>query len=119
MGWLNIFGTEKVVSKGMDMIDDAFYTDQEEAEDAKGKREWKLKLLQAYQPFKTAQRLLALLYSIPYVSIVVYATIMNDMVLMERVNEALGMQCLAIVSFYFMGGVGEGMINASLNKNKK
>ena len=119
MSWLNIFGTEKVVNKGMDMIDDAFYTDQEEAADGAVKREWKLKLLQAYQPFKTAQRLLALLYSVPYVSLVVYATVINDMLLMTRVNESLGMQCLAIVSFYFMGGMGEGMIRASLNKKDK
>ena len=114
MAWWNIFGTEKVIGKGMDLIDDAFYTDQEEAEDATKKREWKLKLLKAYEPFKTAQRLLALVYSVPYVSIVVYATVVNNMALMERVQEALGMQCLAIISFYFMGGMAEGALKATM-----
>lgn len=109
--------TGGTVEKGMDLIDDAFYTDQEEAQDEQKKREWKLKLLQAYQPFKVAQRRLALLYSVPYVSFASYGLAINDLERVAMANDVFGIPCSIILGFYFMGGAGEGMIRASLKKD--
>ena len=61
MGILSsLFGSGKVIDKGTDMLDNAFYTDQEKAEGH-------IRLLSAYEPFKLAQRLLAMIIVPPWV----------------------------------------------------
>ena len=113
------FVTNKVVERGFTMIDKAFYTDQEKAEDkqlvTKAAVDSKVKLLEAYHPFKKTQRVLA------YGFIGVYIFIMLNGVLvslfgivdvdsfkdaLDFANEMyLGEISLTIIVFYFGGGV--------------
>ena len=57
--WSKLFGSDKIISAGINTIDKIVYTDEEKADN-------KLSLLKLYEPFKLAQRLLAVIYSIPY-----------------------------------------------------
>lgn len=111
-----LFGSEKVIEKSVDGlyngIDMSFYTEEEQAIALQKKQEFYVDLLKAYEPFKLAQRFLALIYSIPYVSIVVYCIIANDMARLASANDALGLQNLIILGFYFGGGAFEGVIRA-------
>jgi len=112
----SLFGSEKTVDKATSGIyngvDMAFYTDEERAIALQKKQEFYVKLLKAYEPFKVAQRLLALIYSIPYVTIVVYCIVANNLDMLKVATEALGLQNLIILSFYFGGGAFEGVIRA-------
>jgi len=51
--WSSILGKGDTISKGLDIIDNAFYTDQERAD-------MKKELLRAFEPFKKAQRQIAI-----------------------------------------------------------
>ena len=55
-----ILGSEAVISKGMDLIDDMHTSD---AEGVAAKSKAKTDLLAAYQPFKLAQRYIALMFT--------------------------------------------------------
>lgn len=99
-----LFGSSKAVEKGADMLDNAFYTDQEKAEGH-------IKLLAAYEPFKIAQRLLALIVVPPWVlanficfGIWLFNPDYNIGPAMEILNDKLGVTAIAIVAFYFGGG---------------
>ena len=107
-----LLGSDKVIKGGMDLIDNAFHTDEEKAEEHKV-------FLKLYEPFKVAQRYLALIFSIPFAAIhfiafglrlvfwqepdiqAVIAAVQADM------NESLGLIVLTIVGFYFFGGAAE------------
>ena len=52
----SILGNGDVLSKGMDLIDDAFESDEEQRE---SRTKAKIELMKAYAPFKVAQRWLA------------------------------------------------------------
>lgn len=100
-----LFGSSKVVEKGTDMLDNAFYTDQEKAEGH-------IKLLSAYEPFKLAQRLLAMIVVPPWVlaNFICFAIWLinpeyNIEPAMSILNEKLGIAAIAIVAFYFSGGM--------------
>lgn len=121
--WGRLFGTEKVVDGLYNGIDKSFFTDEEKANHF-------LKILKAYEPFKLAQRLLALIVGIPYVIIYmisaltfVYGMSIENLDHATRVIEAskslatlnndnLGMPFAIILGFYFSGGMIEGGINA-------
>jgi len=110
MGLLGkIFGSDKVISKGLDLADNAFYTDQE-----KGAAH--MKLLELYEPFKVIQRYLALIFSIPFAllhfgmySFRAYNW-ENDILqaaiklIQGDMNESLGLIVLTMIGFYFAGG---------------
>ena len=121
-----IFGNGDILSGGIKMIDDAFYTDSEKAEDkAKAisqKAEHKLNLLKAYAPFKIAQRYIAVvflfLFSISFIGILV-ATGLNaetqkyiDVIDAFKINYIMGM----IVMFYFSGGLVESAKSPKVGK---
>lgn len=100
-----LFGSSRVVEKGTDMLDNAFYTDQEKAEGH-------IRLLSAYEPFKIAQRLLALIVVPPWVlaNLICFCIWLvnpdyNIEPAMNILNEKLGLAAIAIVSFYFGGGL--------------
>jgi len=107
-----IFGTDKVISRGMDMLDDLHYSDSEKAED---RNKAKIALLKAYEPFKLAQRYLALIFTFIFVFIMLNGVLgalygMVDMTNVDKAKEFandmwLGEIMLAIVSFYFGGGL--------------
>ena len=120
--WGDLF-SGGIVSKGIDMVDDAILTDQE-------RMGFKAKLLALYEPYKIAQRLLALIVSIPFISLhVIYSLV--DMCLIAKGHSAvfdelsqrnidtLGEGWSWIMVWYFTGGVIEGGIKAAKGMFKK
>ncbi len=110
-----LFGSEEGVKKIVDGVyngvDKSFFTEEEKAQ-------YFLKLLEAYHPFKLAQRLIALLFVIPYVFVVLvflglfsvglflHDNVMIDVSLdlLDYVNKYFGVPVSIIVGFYFAGG---------------
>ncbi|MDB4726137.1 hypothetical protein OAF54_01780 [bacterium] len=117
MGFLGrIFGSDNAINKGFDLVDDAFMTRQEEGEERVKIQSNKIKLLEAYEAFKVAQRLIALIVCPIYVllcALIVCLTLAGI-----DTNEAetklnslyLGESFLSIIIFYFGGGFVEGGI---------
>lgn len=133
--WSSLFGTDDVVKKTVDGIyngvDAAVYTAQEKAQ-------YFLDLLKHYEPFKLAQRLIALCIISTYLFVWVIAGILlvasvffdpnipDDAAaayisksaqlvaaskqLAADNNEILGMPTGFIVAFYFAGGAIEGVV---------
>lgn len=116
MSWLgHLFGSESVVKKGVDLIDNAFYTDQEKASQ-------KLKLLNSYEPYKLAQRYLAVMFCfvflISFLVGVVFVCLGRDVdALLDLVSEFyLWAIVLTIISFYFGGGFIESFVKTKKTK---
>lgn len=119
----NIFGTGEVVKKGLELIDEAWTSDEEKADNQakiiEAKTNAKATLLNAYAPFKLAQRYLALMFSSVFLFIMLNGILgaLYGWVDMEAVNEAkkfanemyLGEIVLTIVIFYFGGGAIESL----------
>ncbi len=117
----NIFGTGEVVKKGLELIDEAWTSDEEKADNQakiiEAKTNAKATLLNAYAPFKLAQRYLALMFSSVFLFIMINGILgaLYGWVDMEAVNEAkkfanemwLGEIMITIVGFYFGGGLVE------------
>lgn len=110
-----LFGSNKAIESGFDLVDKAFHTSEEKAEDALKATNAKINLLRAYEAFKLAQRMLALCYSLPYVTawtVTFFASFWLD------VDKQMGMLMesdiafanIIILSFYFGGGAIEGVI---------
>ncbi len=111
----DLFKSEGVVKKAVDGVyngvDKVIFTDEEKAE-------YFLRLLEAYHPFKLAQRFLALLFVVPYVLsfLVAFFTFVFGLFLrsshitdvsleiLEFTNNYLGVPVSVIVAFYFAGG---------------
>jgi len=120
-----ILGINGIVEKGMDFIDDIHYSDSEEAEDkramVKAKAENKIKLMEAYAPFKLAQRYIALMFVGVFIFILLngvlgalYGSIDKENVEMAKnfANEMwLGEIVIAIITFYFGGGLASSIKN--------
>ena len=102
-----IFGSTKIIDAGIASIDALVFTPQE-------KSEAKLELLKHYEPFKIAQRYLALifsgLFSLAFFAALILALLGEpyDAVTDVVVAFSLGQIVLAIVGFYFLGGVVSG-----------
>lgn len=111
-----IFGSGDVVSKGLDLIDD-IHTSTEEEIAAKNKA--KTDLLQAYAPFKLAQRYLAVMFGGTYLLSFVLVLGMTlagvgDVTAVKTVlgEFYIGEIMAGIVMFYFGGGAFEGFARA-------
>jgi len=112
-----IFGTDTIIKKGMDLVDEAFYTDEEKADDkqkmASLKINNKIKLLEAYAPFKVAQRYLAVLFAIVFLGTYIITLVMyflnEDIKGLVEVMKLFSIDwiMLTIVAFYFGGGFME------------
>lgn len=109
----SILGSPSVINKGMDLIDDAFTSD-EEARESKTKA--KIDLMKAYAPFKLAQRYLALMFAFTFLFsffLVLGMTLFGDsdpaavFKVMEQFK--IGWIMTTIVLFYFGGGLVESM----------
>ena len=125
----NIFGTGEVVKKGLELIDEAWTSDEEKAENEakiiEAKTNAKTTLLNAYAPFKLAQRYLALMFSSVFLFIMMNGVLgaLYGWVDMNAVQEAirfanemwLGEIMLTIIGFYF----GGGLVESYKNKDKK
>jgi len=121
-----LFGSDTVINKSVSGIDALVFTDQE-------KSTHKIELLKLYEPFKLAQRLLALLYSLVFLFVFLiavaiwivgafssnleqagyYMSIAKE--LAEWNIDTLGLVISLIIGFYFGGGFVEGV----LTKHKK
>ena len=114
MGILNnIFGSGDVISKGIDLID-SFHTSDTEMIEARTTA--KVELMQSYAPFKNAQRILATLFAVTYISTYILVIIMTFRG--ENVDAVKGILqefqidwiMLTIVMFYFGGGLAESVM---------
>jgi hypothetical protein len=115
MGSMNLigklFGSDKAISKAVDGIYDGLdalvLTPEERLENFNTQ-------LKLYEPFKVAQRLLACIFGIPY-SLAWFVTFCASFVLdditpqIELLTGTMGQIVLAIVAFYFVGGVVDGL----------
>jgi len=114
-----ILGSGDVIKKGMDLIDD-MHTSDEEAIAAKSKA--KIDLMNAYAPFKIAQRYLALMFGFTF--LLTYALVLTMTILGQGDPDAvtkvmdqfsINYAMLIILGFYFGGGAVEGF----MEKRKK
>jgi hypothetical protein len=109
-----IFGSPSVISKGLELIDDAFESDEEKRE---SKTKAKLDLMKAYAPFKVAQRYLALMFGGMFVLsffLVLGMTLAGfdvDPVFVVLEKFKVGWVMMSIVTFYFGGGLVESFGN--------
>ena len=117
----NIFGSGDVIKKGLDLIDEAWTSDEEKADNEvkiiEAKTNAKATLLNAYAPFKLAQRYLALMFTFVFLFIMMNGVLgaLYGWVDMASVQEAkkfanemwLGEIMITIVGFYFGGGLAE------------
>lgn len=108
---MGIFDWGETVAKGMEVIDKAFYTDQERAEQ-------KSKLLEDLRGFKVVQRFLAKeVMKMFKILLIVEVPLALSSVFFEKAGEALkalntleavqilGWSYLAVMALYFTGGV--------------
>lgn len=123
----SIFGGGEVIKKGLNLIDEAWTSDEEKAQNKiriiEAKTKAKADLLSAYAPFKLAQRYLAIMFTIIFLFIMLNGVLgaLYGIINMQNVQRALdfankmwlGEIMLAIVSFYFGGGFLE-----SINRKK-
>lgn len=108
-----LFGSDKVIDAGISGLDKMFYTSEEKAEDKLRAASWKIKMLGAYEPFKVAQRLLALTFAIPY-AIAWFTTFCvsfsRDVTAQEKLLSGDISQIVwTIIGFYFLGGIAESV----------
>lgn len=108
-----ILGSGDVVEKGMALID-SMHTSTEEEVAAKSKA--KTDLLAAYQPFKLAQRYIALMFTFTFISCFAITLGMTlagkgdiDGVKAILGDFWIGEIMLLIVGFYFGGGLAESL----------
>jgi len=118
-----LFGSDKVVDKGLELIDDMWTSDAEEAEEKRKMVEAKAKaktdLLGAYAPFRLAQRYLALMFTFVFLFIMLNGVVgsLYGWIDIQNVKDAkefansmwLGEIMLAIVGFYFGGGFADSV----------
>ena len=123
----SLFGNTDLVGKGMTGIGKIFFTEEERAD-------YKLMFLKAYEPFKIAQRLLALMYSFVFLTFLsiaffmyIYGVCIEDIErskflvlqakeLITMIFATLGTPVSLILGFYFGGGMLEGLIKAKVGK---
>ena len=116
-----IFGSGDVIKSGIDLID-SMHTSTEEEVAAKTKA--KTEMLNAYAPFKLAQRVIAFSFTFVYLacfSLVLGFTLADMTTDADKVKQVLedfqiGYAMLIILAFYFGGGAFEGVLSA---KGKK
>ena len=116
-----IFGSDTVIKKTVEIIDEAFYTDSEKPEDRqemqKFKAAHKIKLMDSFSPFKVAQRVIAFGFVFVFLFVMINGILsaMYGIVPIENVDRArsfankmyLSEIIMMIVTFYFSGGLVE------------
>ncbi len=118
-----IFGSGKVIEEGFKLIDSIHTSDVEEIQ---AKTDSKVRLIEAYQPYKLAQRYLALMFSAVFLFcffLVLAMTMMNKGDLTEVravVSEFwIGEIMTLIIGFYFGGGFKESWDRGKNGKPKQ
>jgi len=119
---MKVLGGDKIIEKGLELIDDAWETDTEIRE---SKTKAKIDLMKAYAPFKIAQRYLALLFSFTFIFsfFLVLGCVLSGYGNVADIYDVLkafyiGEIMLSIVIFYFGGGLTES-VGRSLIKRKQ
>jgi len=110
-----IFGSDKVISSGIALID-SFHTSTEEEIAAKTKA--KVEIMQAYAPFKLAQRVIAFSFTFVYLAcfgLVLAYTLTDQVSDADKVKQVLedfqiGWAMMIILGFYFGAGAAEGIL---------
>lgn len=107
--WGKLFGKDSVIEAGISGIDKVIFTEEE-------KSDVKLMFLKAYEPFKLAQRLIAMTVIPPYVlawfiTFGIRAAGQDIAQLLELLTGDMGTIVAIIVTFYFGGGAAEGIIS--------
>jgi hypothetical protein len=115
-----ILGSGDIIKSGIDLIDD-MHTSKEEEIEAKTKA--KIDLINAYAPFKVAQRYLALMFTFTFLSCFVMVLVMTlsgqaniDQARQVITEFYIGEIMLVIVGFYFSGGMIEGVVRTVKDK---
>ncbi len=108
MGFFSrLFGSDKIIDAGVNGIDAMIFTDEE-------KSNAKMQFLKLYEPYKLAQRYLALIYSIPYALawlVTFIASFFIDAALQIELLKGDAFYInIVILSFYFGGGAAEGIV---------
>lgn len=116
-----ILGSSDIVKQGMELIDSVHTSDEEMV---KAKAQAKIDTMNAYAPFKVAQRYLALMFAFTFLVSFFLVLVMSLMgrtdidVVRDVVSEFwIGEIMITIVGFYFGGGMIEGV--AGKMKGKK
>jgi len=109
-----IFGSGEVVSKAIGLIDDMHTSTEEEI---LAQSEAKVRVMRSYEPFKVAQRYIALLFTFTFLAC--FGLVMG-MTLFGEVNNLgdvrgvisefwIGEIMMLIATFYFGGGLAESI----------
>lgn len=110
-----IFNPKKLGDSIISGVDKAILTNEE-------KIDYMQKMLTLYEPYKLAQRILAILFSSVFLVIHLLTAIAHFIYVLRDLNtekiislysynnDSLGMIVLMVVSFYFAGGVLEGTV---------
>lgn len=115
----SIFGSKAVVDKGLELIDDAFTSDEEmgeiERKNQESKTTAKIGLLNSFEPFKITQRFIAISFTVVFLFILINGvlSLMYGWGDIEKIKAAkdfanemwLGEIMAMIVGWYFTGGV--------------
>ena len=117
--WANLFGNSNIIDAGIDGIDAMVFTDEE-------KSSAKMKFLKLYEPFKLAQRYIAMTFCPAYVFMWIVTGLLevanifiiaftdkslNTAVMYKLLSGDIAMMVMLILGFYFGGGAAEGIIN--------
>ena len=115
MGILSkLFGSDSIIDAGINGIDAMVFTDQEQSKA-------KLAFLKLYEPFKLAQRYLAMTFCPAYIACWVLTFIievadifmvkdLNTDTLYEMLQGDITLMVTLILGFYFGGGAVEGIV---------
>ena len=114
MGWLKSIFTPSTIVSGIDKM---VYTDEERADT-------QATLLKLYEPFKLAQRYLAVMFGSTYCLgwfITLMISFVTDVTeqMAYLTSGDMGNIVLAIVGFYFFGGAAEGAVNSFRKAKEK
>ena len=125
MGWLgSIFSTnaaDKAVDGIYNGIDNMFYTEEEKAVARQKIFDTKIKIAKALEPFKVAQRAIALSFTLNFIlafwaiGVMMYFDINVDKYIELVGVFNFGWIMMSIVAFYFTGGLTD-VVKASKKK---
>ena len=109
-----IFGSGEVISEGFKLLD-SFHTSTEEEIEANAAA--KVRIMQSYEPFKIAQRYIALLFTFTFLScfiLILGMTLLGNGVDVEAARAVIsefwiGQIMMLIATFYFGGGLAESI----------